>query len=136
MQWSFRFQQWKFVQIQRRNILLWAKFQVGLYNIGFLGKWRFYEFIIIISMTWNAKREAFWYTLVKQHLFDIYCTNQQVSRSDCARIIFERNWLALGGLHSLNKQWRTELLYWYKRAKTSKITLSLYLNGARSPFQK
>ena len=57
---------------------------------------------------------------------------RRISRC-CARIIFQRNWRLLGGLHSESKQWRIELLYRSTRAKTSRTTvlnitkLSLYL---------
>ena len=41
-----------------------------------------------------------------------------------ARIVFQRNWRTLGGLHcTQSKQWRIELLYQYKQVKTSWITV-------------
>ena len=76
----------------------------------------------------------------------------------CTRIIFQRNWqtLASVGSRTQSKQWRIKLLYRYKRAKTSRITvlnirtLNMYfvyfkhralncmftLSGARQLFQK
>ena len=57
-----------------------------------------------------------------------YQLNRRISRR-CARIIFQRG--LTGGLFAgstKSKQWRIELLYWNKRAKTNKITvLNIYI---------